>query len=201
MFVVLEGIDGSGKSTHANKLANYLRDNKRDVLLTAEPTDGRIGRFIRELLREDHKVSDTAIQLLFIADRAEHVMHDIIPAMQNDKDVVCDRYVLSTIVYGTSAKVDEKFLLAANSGFVVPDATIILNVTSDTAISRIEESRANKDVYFEKRAFLLEASKKYNELAERYPNTHTINSERSEEEVFNDIKAIVNTLIKLDKDS
>ena len=99
-FVVLEGGDGSGKSTQAARLAAWLRDRGLTVCETFEPGAGAIGAVIRELLLHGTEpVTPVTEALLMAADRAQHVATEIEPALARGDWVVCDRYVPSSLVY------------------------------------------------------------------------------------------------------
>lgn len=124
-FIVLEGPDGSGTTTHTKLLAERLRKEGHDVLLTAEPTDSAIGKFIREQLKLKTIPSASALQLLFCADRAAHIETVIKPALAAGKTVVSDRYVISTLVYGEALGLNPEWLLQVNTPFLEPDVMMI----------------------------------------------------------------------------
>ncbi len=124
-FIVLEGPDGSGTTTHTKLLAERLQKEGRDVLLTAEPTNSEIGKFIREQLKLKTIPSASALQLLFCADRAAHIETVIKPALAAGKTVISDRYVISTLVYGEALGLDPDWLLQVNTPFLEPDVMMI----------------------------------------------------------------------------
>ena len=122
-FVVIEGADGTGKSTLAAKLANHL-----GATLTFEPSHSPIGRWVRENLSD---LAAVALPYLFAADRAQHVTETIAPALAAGEMVVCDRYIPSSVTYqGQDA-------IALNACFPVPDLTILLTMSPDVARQRI----------------------------------------------------------------
>ena len=122
-FVVIEGADGTGKSTLAAKLANHL-----GATLTAEPSYGPIGWWVRENLSD---LPAAALLALFAADRAQHVDETRARALAAGEMVVCDRYIPSSVAYqGLDA-------IALNTSFPVPDLTILLTVSPDVARQRI----------------------------------------------------------------
>jgi len=125
MFIVLEGPDGAGTTLHTKLLTEKLLRNGRNVLFTAEPTSGSIGTWIRSELSKG-SLPPSALQLLFCADRAEHVEKMILPALGNGADVVSDRYSLSTLAYGEATGVDRAWLKTINDGFRKPDITLVL---------------------------------------------------------------------------
>ncbi len=145
-FIVLEGPDGSGTTTHSALLAEKLKKDGHDVLLTAEPTDSSIGRFIREQLQAKSIASPSALQLLFCADRAAHIENVIKPALAKGKTVISDRYVISTLIYGEALGLDPEWLLQVNTPFLEPDVMMIALPTFETCMERIGQ-RSQLDVF------------------------------------------------------
>ena len=97
VFIVIEGLDGSGKTTQATLLANKLSKTHK-VFCTAEPSHGKIGTFIRQgCLYEEKRLPTEAEALLFAADRIEHMKNEIAPALAQGKIVICDRYIYSSL--------------------------------------------------------------------------------------------------------
>ena len=97
VFICIEGLDGSGKTTQAKILTERLSKNHKAVY-TAEPSQGKIGTFIRECcLYEEKRLPTEAEALLFAADRIEHVENEIAPALAEGKVVICDRYIYSSL--------------------------------------------------------------------------------------------------------
>lgn len=148
---MLEGPDGAGTTTHSRLLADALRKQGREVLLTAEPTSGPIGAFTRAQLSAKTIPSASALQLLFCADRAAHVQLEILPALAAGTTVVCDRYALSTLVYGEALGLRRDWLVGVNEAFIKPDVHILALPGVEVALQRIGK-RSSKDV-FEQDAF------------------------------------------------
>jgi dTMP kinase len=170
VFVSFEGTDGSGKSTQAELLRAALVTEGRDVVLTREPGGTELGERIRTLLLGGPDMSPWAEAALFAASRAQHAEEVIRPALARGADVVCDRYVDSSLAYqgiGRGLGVDDvlELNLRATRG-LLPDATILLLLDADAASARAGESdrleREGDD--FRRR---VEAA--YRELAERFP--------------------------------
>lgn len=138
-FIVLEGPDRCGKTFHAKALAQRLRDEGYDVLHTAEPTDGPIGKEIRRCLVPGHNLSPERLQLLFSADRALHLAETVEPALQRGTIVVCDRYIPSTLAFGEAAGIDPAWLQELNKNFIQPDCTMYLLPPCLTAIQHFHE--------------------------------------------------------------
>ena len=151
LFIVVEGPDGSGTTKHANLLAQHFRDAGAEVIVTQEPTEGEIGQDIRQILESGKLPPPDAMQLLFCADRAQHVKEVILPALSEGKTVICDRYTLSTIVYGTVMGLDSEWLKDVNKQFPKPDLTVITLPPYDICTERIGK-RVSID-YFEQEEF------------------------------------------------
>ena len=140
-FVVLEGGDGSGKSTQAARLAARLRDHRVSVCETFEPGATGAGAVIRELLLHRREtIAPTTEALLMAADRAQHVAEQIAPALERGEWVVCDRYLPSSLVYqGIVRGLGVDAVVGVNrmaTGSVEPDVVIVLDVTDAIARAR-----------------------------------------------------------------
>jgi dTMP kinase len=140
-FIVFDGPDGSGTTRQCELFVENLRKSKKNVLLTAEPTESSIGQEIREMLLRDTMPSPDAIQLLFCADRANHVSTVLAPALKKGQIVVSDRYSLSTIVYGEAQGVDKEWLESINAKFPRPDLTFITLPPFDVCMERLQRRK------------------------------------------------------------
>ncbi|HXY92949.1 MAG TPA: dTMP kinase [Acidimicrobiia bacterium] len=145
-FVVLEGGDGSGKSTQARCAAVQLRARGLAVYETFEPGATAAGAVIRELLLHGHApVAPVTEALLMAADRAQHVHEQIAPALARGEWVVCDRFVPSSLVYqgivrGLGAAAVETMNEVATAG-VCPDVVVVLDVPDDVVAARTDAPR------------------------------------------------------------
>lgn len=148
-FIVLEGPDATGTTLHAQLLAERLEKEGHTMLVTAEPTDGPIGSWIRRILRGHVTLPADALQLLFCADRAWHVDQVIRPAMEEGKIVISDRYALSTVAYGEAQGLDRQWLQDINASFVKPDCTILTLPPFAVALERLERRPAH-DIFEQK---------------------------------------------------
>jgi dTMP kinase len=140
MFITFEGVDGSGKSTQARLLAEQLRAEGRDVIETREPGGTALGERIRELILGGEQVSPWAEATLFTAARAQLVDEVIRPAQAKGADVVCDRYIDSSLAYqGIARGLGVERVLEINlaaTGHLLPDRTFLILVPLDQATSR-----------------------------------------------------------------
>ena len=182
-FIVIEGPDGSGTTRHSSLLAARLRQDGSTVLLTSEPTDSKIGQEIRSILHSESMPSPDAVQLLFCADRADHVASVIEPALERGDTVVCDRYVLSTIIYGAAFGLDRAWLEEINAKFPKPDLTIITLPPYEVCLDRIS-MRGTTD-HFERDTFQRIVYDNYKNLED--PNIVFVDTTPPKEEVADEI--------------
>jgi dTMP kinase len=141
LFVTLEGIEGSGKSTQVAILAAALRSRGSQVMVTREPGGTRAGEFIRAIFLDSSiSLEDTAELLLVLADRAQHVRETLRPALETGQIVISDRYSDSTIAYqGYGRGLDLKLVRELNrlaSNGITPDLTIVLDCPPETGLAR-----------------------------------------------------------------
>ncbi len=142
IFLVIEGLDGSGKTTQATLLAKRLSQSY-NVLLTAEPSKGKIGTFIRErCLYERTRLPTEAEALLFAADRIEHMQTELKPALDEGKLVICDRYVYSSLAYQGSAGLSVDWIKTINARALQPDFSVFIDVPSETVIRRLQRKKS-----------------------------------------------------------
>jgi dTMP kinase len=156
-LVVVEGIDGAGKSTQAARLAAALRADGHDVRQSREPTDGPHGRRIREIARAGRAgVSPREELQLFLDDRRAHVAEVVAPALAAGRLVLLDRYYLSTIAYQGALGLDPVEIQRANEAFAPPpDLALILTLPVDVALARIRAGRPDgTDAAFERASYL-----------------------------------------------
>jgi dTMP kinase len=135
-YIVLEGPDGGGSTTHAKILCETLRNKGFDLVQTAEPTTGPIGMTIRAELRGKGIPSD-ALQMLYSADRAWHMAKVVRPGLDAGKIVVGERCHLSTLVYGEALGLDVPWLEAMNARFAKPDLMLVLMPPFEVCAARL----------------------------------------------------------------
>jgi dTMP kinase len=164
MFVVLEGIDGSGTTTQLGRLEAWLEELGHGVHTTFEPSDRSIGRHIRAFLRGDTPAPDPAVvALLFAADRVDHLTREINPQLTAGAHVLCDRYVGSSMAY-QCLECDPDWVRTINALARTPDLTLYVRVSPETAMERINaRDGARRDLY-ERSDLLAKISNAYDEL-------------------------------------
>jgi dTMP kinase len=179
-LVVIEGIDGCGKSTQAKLLADWLQARGKRVLLTAEPTKGRIGLFLREILSGKTAVDPKTLALLFTADRYEHLAKEIEPALKRNTVVVSERYYHSTICYQAAQGVSWNWLVDLNNFARKPDYTFLLDVPPKQSVRR----KTAVEI-FEEEKFLEKVRDNYLKLNR---NVIKVDGSKKPEKVFEEIK-------------
>ncbi len=196
-FIVIEGLDGSGQTTQAALLKDFLEGNSYEVVLTKEPTmESEAGRKIRAILNEKEKIESSKLQELFTQDRKNHLENLVVPALKKGKVVISDRYCFSTFAFGASDSLSLEQLISSNEQFLLPDVTIILRVSPGICIERIEKRGEHKTL-FEKEKKLARVWQTYAVLPERFPNLYIVDGERPREEIFDEIKSIVRSKLNI----
>jgi len=195
LFIVIEGPDGSGQSTHTELLKRWFERRGKKVFETKEPTNSLIGGIIRVILKKEWKVDMKTLQLLFTADRAHHLNNEIIPLLNKGVNIISDRYILSTLAFG-SIEENLEWLKQINSKFLIPDLTFILDAPGRICASRIARSRFSFE-FFETPEKLEKIRNNYLKLKDYYPNTHVIKSyNRRIEDVHREITNIVEKYVR-----
>jgi dTMP kinase len=171
VFVTFEGLDGSGKTTQAELLAEALRLERRDVVVTREPGGTRLGEQVRTILLDGYEMSPWAEAALFAAARAELVERVIAPSLESGRDVVCDRYIDSSLAYqGIARSLGVERVLELNLNAtrgLLPDRTFLVLVDPQTAIAR---TTGTDRIEREGLAFHHAVDSAYRALAEMFPN-------------------------------
>jgi dTMP kinase len=140
-FIVLEGGDGSGKTTQARSLHSALRHMGYRVHSTAEPSRSIVGRLIRRRVLHGKKTSPEVEALLFAADRFLHLESEMLPALAGGKVVICDRYMYASFAYQGAQGVNADWLREINRFAVKPDLALYLDVPAETGMSRIRRRK------------------------------------------------------------
>lgn len=152
MFIALEGIDGSGKSSQMKMLANKLNEVGHKVHSTFEPTDGMVGTIIRKILRGEMKADERTIAGLFAADRLDHLLNGetgILKKLSEGFIILSDRYYFSSYAYhGTHMNMQWVIDSNAMSASILrPDVTIFLDLDPQNAMDRMKTNRETSELY------------------------------------------------------
>ena len=198
MFVTFEGLDGSGKSTQAELLADWLREQGRTVLTTREPGGTPVGEAVRDLVLHGDELSPWTEAALFAAARAEHVELAIRPALERGEDVVCDRYLDSSVAYqGIARGLGESRVLELNLAVtdgLLPDRTFLVLVDPAEARRRGGEDRDR--IERETEEFMRRADAAFRTLADAYPERIVaLDGHRPAEEIAEEIREHVRSLL------
>ena len=169
-FIVLEGLDGAGTTTQTAKLEEYFTKLKRDSFATREPTDGPIGKLLRDVLTGRlmrYRLAEREMALLFAADRLKH-SRLVESKLLTSSHVVCDRYIFSSMAYQTlDPSISAEWVTQINAGFAKPNITLFLRVPVDECLRRIAERNESPTVY-EKKDFLETVARNYETLSPYY---------------------------------
>lgn len=190
LFISVEGIDGSGKTTLITKLANALQDTDKKVLLTKEPGGSSLGKHLREILQQHpEKLDGKAEFLLFAADRSQHFSTIIIPALEDGNIVITDRCCDSSLAYqGYGHHVNQSMIAKVNAWAMQhskPDIIFYLRVNAQTASTRINNNRKiltsfeQEDTQFWQRVI-----QGYDEIFNDRKNVCTLDAHKNADDVF-----------------
>lgn len=207
VFITFEGGDGAGKTTLIDKLFEDLKKRKIPLLKTRAPGGTEIGKQIRSLLLEKHKepLSKRAELLLFLADRAQHVDEQIIPALKAGKMVLCDRYNDSTIAYQGGARGFERTLIEELCDFACgekqPDLTLYLDLDPKIGFERAKKAGLVQDrIESEALRFHQNIRRAFRQIAKREPKRFILlDASQSLEQVFTQAKKKIDAFLKINR--
>jgi len=194
LFIVLEGIDGSGKSTQAKLLTEQLEHLGHKVYITAEPTKSPMGVLIRDIFNHKMEADHKVIAGLFVADRLHHLTNKVDGVLQKLAEgytVIMDRYYFSSYAYH-SAHMDMQWVIDANrmsAELLRPDINIFIDIPIEISMERIVNNRTNIELY-ETQENQTKVREKYFEafqLLNKVENIFITNGNRDEEEIAADI--------------
>jgi dTMP kinase len=199
-FISFEGIEGSGKSTQVSLLAQALRDQGYQVVVTREPGGTTVGQVLRRILLEPSTtpLAQGAEVLLMLADRAQHVHEVIAPGLRAGNIVISDRFVDSTTAYQGYGRGIESSLLAQLNAFAcggcLPHLTVLLDLPVDEGLQRAGQRRGNAAVdHFEAESRMFHEQVRAGFLAVAYANperVRIVDATRSIEEIHGEILAV-----------
>ena len=197
-FIVLEGLDGAGKTTHIELLKQKLSEQGRTVYATAEPTVSAAGGLIRDALAGLHIRSASELASLFLCDRIQHNVNPkngIIGFLQSGTDVICDRYYYSSMAY---QGIDSDISWVAHMNLDCPDITrpdacIFLDLPVKKCIERMASARLTAEIY-ETEEIIKRVKRRFADtfrMCNEKENIFIVNADRSKEEVSAEIYSIV----------
>ncbi len=207
LFVVLEGIEASGKTTQTRRLGKRISENLH-ILLTKNPTDSYVGQFIRKsLLAGKVRMPPVAIQYLFGADR-EIQQEEIVKHLKKGEIVISDRYFWSSVAYGLADKKEFEYensarlslvafsLLSMYHQFILPNLTIYLDISVEESMKRISGSKKHTEIY-DNRNMNIRVEKGYRWLIKKFPGEFVILDGTKKEEILEkEILKIINSKFK-----
>jgi dTMP kinase len=186
LLIDVEGIDGSGKTTHINLIKNWLESLGCKVITLKEPTQGKYGSLIAKLASEKNLSSEQELDL-FIKDREEDVTNNIIPALDAGEIVIMDRYYYSNIAYQAARGLDPANIKEINEKFAPgPDLIIVLDIDPRIGMVRVNE-RKNKVEHFENVTYLEKVRKQFLKIGKQ-SNAILIETDKPIDKVQKDIE-------------
>ena len=201
-FIVFEGIDGAGKTTHIRLLEEYLLKKGRRVVCTAEPTDQPSGKQLRRALSGEEPKSPCELAVLFTLDRIAHNIHPetgIAALLENGTDVICDRYFYSTLAYqGPDTDADWVRGMNLNCPEIRhPDLCVFLDLSPEESMARIEERAGTHEIYETRERLECVRAQFHSVLQSFDPRTiRIVNAARPMEEVHAEIRQIADSIFE-----
>lgn len=203
LFIVIEGVDGSGKTTQSELLSAYLRGLGRKVHHTAEPTATGLGGMVRDGLGAEHPRTSDELAAMFLADRVAHNVSQksgIRRYVEGGTDVVCDRYYYSSIAYqGVDGSLEWVADMNLNCPSIMkPDICIFIDLDPEKCLEHIRAGRSHFEIYEENAAVISETRRRYGivfDMLAGRDNIVIVDGARSREEVFADIRTAVEKLL------
>ncbi len=206
LFIALEGIDGSGKSTQTKLLTEQLSNRGHKVYSTFEPTNNQIGKLIRDILKGNARADHRVIAGLFVADRLDHLLNEeygIVKKLEEGYTVITDRYLFSSYAYqGAHMNID--WVIQANAmaaEILRPDVNIFIDVAPEVSMHRVHTNREHVEL-FETLDGLKLVRSKYMEAFEKVgsaENIYSVDGNRSPDMIAHDIWQKVQSMLEQDK--
>lgn len=200
LFIVIEGPDGSGKSTMAKKIGEYFQAKGKEIEFTREPGGTRISEKIREIIldKNNSEMDYKTEALLYAAARAQHVNEKIIPWLNVGKIVISERFVYSSLVYqgiGRGLGIEEikKINDFATSG-LEPDLVLFFDINPEDALKRKLALSSGDRLENENISFHRLVYEGYKKITEYYPKIITIDATRTIDDIFHEVKNIIENI-------
>lgn len=207
LFITLEGPDGSGKSTIARLLADYLKEKGYDVVTTREPGGTKISEDIRNIILDTNNTNMSYVTeaLLYAASRAQHVSQKIRPAIESGKIIICERFVLSSLVYqgiarGLGIERVKEINDFAIQG-VYPDLILFFDIPPDIALKRKTKKNQGDRLEREKLDFHKKVYEGYLSLMDIYKEKiKLIDATKTRNNIFQQVKVVLDNLLEKSKE-
>lgn len=203
LFIVIEGVDGSGKTTQIELLKKRFKEQQLKIMDTHEPSDGPVGMLIRNVMKERIQTDPSTVAALFVADRLDHInnpVNGMKKRMEEGYNIICSRYYFSNYAF-QSEYVPIDWLVSCNSlckEYLQPDLVFYLSVDPETCSKRIAAGRVDIEIY-ETLEKITRTHQEFLEVFDQYgkdENIHIIDGNRSIEETGRQIWDIVSGLLK-----
>lgn len=207
LFIAIEGMDGSGKTSQLERIKQYLAGKEISFLSTREPGGISVSEQIRNvILNVDNHMSGLTECLLYASARREHLIQKVIPALQSGQLVICDRYVMSSLAYqgygrelGQAVLDINRLAIQVEDREYWADVNIYINVRPEVGLERIMAKTSDREINrldLEAIDFHHRVYQGYMKLSQEYADQFImINGEQSEEEVFEEIRQVIDRLL------
>ena len=196
-FIAIEGLDGAGKSTQAGAvIGRFNLTCAAQICATFEPTEFLVGGLVRGRLLNEWSCTPECLQLLFAADRADHLEKEILPLLERGVNVICDRYFLSSVAYG-SIDCDMDWLMQINSRFLAPDLTVYIDLPASVCVKRMQDNGRSIEL-FEKADILERVAAEYKLAFDKIAggmDIAIVDGNRPQEKVTADVVNLINEKI------
>jgi dTMP kinase len=196
---VLEGLDGSSKSTQAKLLLDYFKQRGEKAFLITQPSQSLIGGMIRSRLRKEWNCSVACLQTLYCADGINSNEKEITPRLEKGINVICDRYSLSAFGYGMLGS-DYDWLKKLYEIFLIPDITFYLDTSVEECIRRLNQEKDSFELYEDKEV-LLKVQKNYYEAIVKIGEQLNVVKINGNDTIDNIHKKIITTITNLEDQS
>lgn len=195
LFIVFEGVDGSGKTTQIQRLKEYLKGDGYDTATTREPTNSIYGQKIRQIAEKgrDGITAEDEVEL-FVLDREIDVRENIQPVLARHGIVISDRYYYSNLVYQGALGATAEYILEKNSRFPKPDCVLLFDLDPKESLKRINQNREGANVGYEKLEFLQEVRARYQAI--KAPEIVRVDASQTPDRVFDKILEAIQPLLQ-----
>ncbi|MGM0924576.1 MAG: dTMP kinase [Bacillota bacterium] len=205
IFITFEGPDGAGKTTILNMLSEEFREKGIEAVFTREPGGIRIAEQIREVIlnKENTEMDSRTEALLYAAARRQHIVEKVIPALNEGKLIICDRFIDSSLAYqGYAREIGADDVYSINMfaiDGVMPVVTLYFDIEPERGLMRISgnDGREVNRLDLEKMDFHLKVQQGYKHLIDKFPERiKVINADQSLAEVYHDVKEVLIPYLK-----